>query len=222
MNGNGFPRVAALERMYHGYLVDQDLALFLQRVAGRYGMGTLERLVQSGPRLTRRAAALALGSLSDYSSNAVLGNALRDEDRGVRLLAESGLRNLWCRDGNEPQQQMLQTVIRLNGSDAYDEAAREASALIGVLPQFAEAWNQRAIAYYSLRRYIESIHDCRQAVELNPYHFGAVAGMGQCYLALGNQTWALESFRRALELNPSLEGIRGQVATLERRLKKQG
>jgi len=47
-----------------------------------------------------------------------------------------------------------------------------------------------------------------------------VAGLGQCYLQLGNQLWALESFRRALELNPDLEGIRAQVNALERRLKQ--
>ena len=208
--------------MYHGYLVDQDMAAFLQRVVARYEPGTLERLVQAGPRLTRRAAALALGSLGDFRSNATLGIALRDEDRGVRMLAENGLRNLWCRDGSESQQQQLQVVLRLNGQQACDEAVVRASALLAEAPGLAEGWNQRAIAYFQLRRYIESIHDCRQAVELNPFHFGAVAGMGQCYLALGNQMWALESFRRALELNPNLEGIRGQVTTLERRLKKQG
>ena len=88
-------------------------------------------------------------------------------------------------------------------------------------PTFAEAWNQRAIGHYSLGQFVDSIRDCRQAVEINPYHFGAVAGMGQCYLRLGNQLWALESFRRALALNPNLEGIRGNVTSLERKLKNE-
>jgi len=40
--------------------------------------------------------------------------------------------------------------------------------------------------------------------------------MGQAYLRLGNHVSALESFRRALKLNPDLEGVRVQVARLVR------
>lgn len=220
MNGSGFPRISLLERHYHSYLVDQDLATLLRGVGAKYEIGTLERLLLSGPRLTRRAAALVLGSLADFGSNSVLGMALRDEDRGVRMLAETAIRAVWCRAGSADDQQALQTVLQLNAGTEYDEAQRQATRLVEHAPQLAEAWNQRAIAHFGLHRYIESVHDCRQALELNPYHFGAAAGLGQCYLALGNQIWALESFRRALELNPGLETIRCQVTALERRLKR--
>jgi cytochrome c-type biogenesis protein CcmH/NrfG len=40
--------------------------------------------------------------------------------------------------------------------------------------------------------------------------------MGQCYLQLGDFDSALQSFRRALRLNPNLEGVRASVAYLER------
>ncbi|HEX4129326.1 MAG TPA: tetratricopeptide repeat protein [Pirellulales bacterium] len=216
------PRVAALERFYHTYLADQDSAEFIRRVALRYRCGTLERLAKIGPRLTRRAAVLALGFLGAYESNAVLGRALQDEDRGVRTLAETALRNVWCRDGSAEQQRVLESVIRLNAARSFDDAVHRANTLLAEAPDLAEAWNQRAIAYYGLGRYADSIRDCRRTVELNPYHFGAVAGMGQCFLYQGNLLYALESFRRALELNPNLEAIRANVAMLERRLKKQG
>ena len=81
---------------------------------------------------------------------------------------------------------------------------------------FAEAWNQRAIAFFSLGKYVESIRDCHQTLEVNPYHFAAAAGMGQAYLQLGNHVSALECFRRALRLNPSLEGVRVQIDRLSR------
>jgi cytochrome c-type biogenesis protein CcmH/NrfG len=44
--------------------------------------------------------------------------------------------------------------------------------------------------------------------------------MGQCYLQLGDRAAALEAFRRALKLNPNLEGVRATVTYLERALKK--
>ncbi len=177
-------RPPLLERVYHGYLVDQDATTFMRRVADRYSTATLERLMQVGPRLTRRAAALALGLIGDYRSNAVLGQALHDEDRGVRTLAENSLRTVWCRDGSSAQREALERIIRLNANQSYREAVQQATWLIDEVANFAEVWNQRAIAYYGLARYVESIHDCRQAVELNPFHFGAVAGLGQCYLQL--------------------------------------
>jgi tetratricopeptide (TPR) repeat protein len=213
-------RISDLEMIYHAFLADQDVTAFVKKVSRRYSAGTLERVAQGAARLPRRAAVMALGFLGDYDCNAVLGRALADEDRGVRLLAETSLRSVWCRYATENDRQHLGAVIRLNTGQHFAEAIRWATELITRVPAFAEAWNQRAIAYFSTGRYVESIRDCRQTVELNPYHFGAVAGMGQCYLQLGNQLWALESFRRALAINPNLEGIRGNITSLERRLKK--
>ena len=76
--------------------------------------------------------------------------------------------------------------------------------------------NQRARAWFALSRDAEAIRDCHQALELNPYHFAAAARMAQAYLRLGNQVSALESFRRALRLNPNLEDVRAQVERLAR------
>ena len=40
--------------------------------------------------------------------------------------------------------------------------------------------------------------------------------MGRAYLELSNPVSALECFRRALRLNPNLEGVRAQVVRLAR------
>lgn len=215
------PRIACLQQFYHEYLANHDSEAYLRKVHSRYTATTLERLVlTAGPRLTRRGAALALGLIQEYRSDATLCLALHDEDRGLRMLAENGLRAIWCRGGSIAEQQQLSVVIRLNLARHFLEAIRRASELIADAPRFAEVWNQRAIALYSLGRYRESVQDCRQTLDLNPTHFGAAAGMGQCQLQLGDENSALESFRRALAINPDLEGIRANVALLERKLKK--
>ena len=69
-------------------------------------------------------------------------------------------------------------------------------------------------------QYDAAIRDCHQALEINPYHFTAAAGMGQCYMLQDNPVAALEAFRRALRLNPGLEEVRAQVVRLQRSLKK--
>jgi tetratricopeptide (TPR) repeat protein len=211
-------RTPLLERLYHQYLEDEDSAAFIHGVAQRYTVCTLERLAISGKRVTRRAAVLAIGYIGQYESNAVLGRLLYDDDRGVRILAENGIRELWCRNGTEIQRQQLSVIIRLNASQQYDLAIQQASELIEQAPWFAEAWNQRAIGYYQQGEYERSASDCHQALEINPYHFGAAVGMAHCYLELHDAFTALECFRRAVKLNPSMEDVRAQVEYLQRQL----
>lgn len=214
-------RVSLLEVLYHEYQVSQQLSALVTQVSRAYTVGTLEALAERGSRVTRRAAVIVLGHLAGYTSNHTLGRALQDEDRGVRLAAEEALRAIWCRAGNEDQRRQLQIILGANTGRRYHEAIARSTALIHDAPDFAEAWNQRAIAWYGLGNYTESIADCNQALEINPYHFGAASGIGQCYLQSGRPRLALENFRRALALNPNLEGVRANVAALERTLGKK-
>jgi tetratricopeptide (TPR) repeat protein len=157
-----------------------------------------------------------LGYLGDYESNAALGRALQDEDRTVRTISENSIRSVWTRVGAENERRLLKVIIRLNSAQHFPAAIRRATDLLSRAAWFAEAWNQRAIAHFSLKHYEEAIDDCRQALEINPYHFAAAAGMGQAQLERGDHAAALESFRRALRLNPDLEAVRVQVARLVR------
>lgn len=207
-----------LDTLYQEYLTNETSARFVAEVSLHYTLGTLERLARCGSQTTRRAAVLAIGFLGSFESNDVMGQALRDADRVVRLLAENSIRELWYRDGSESQQQLLQTVIRLNNSHRFEQAASDATRLIQEADGFAEAWNQRAIARYQLQRYAESLRDCRRAIELNPYHFLAAVGMGHCHLELNDAVAALECFRLALALNPDMENVRAQVGYLQRTL----
>jgi tetratricopeptide (TPR) repeat protein len=213
-------RNALLTALYERYLSDQDSSAFIDRVAERYAPATLERLVAMGDYRTRRAAVLALSLIGDFSSNAVLGRALVDRDRGVRSIAASGIRELWCRVGTRQQQKTLHIVLRFIETKRFEEAIGLATELIHESPWIAEAWCQRGTAYYHRGQYEASIRDCHQALEINPYHFTAAAGMGQCYLLQDNPVAALESFRRALRLNPGLEEVRAQVIRLQRSLKE--
>jgi tetratricopeptide (TPR) repeat protein len=218
---NKKPQPPALHTVYREYLVSQDLDAFADQVAARYTVGTLARLTVTGDRMARRAAVLAVGRIADFSSNAVLGRALTDDDRGVRMLADNGIRLLWCRIGNDQEQARLDDVIELICARRFQAAIDGATRLIARAPGVAEAWNQRAIALYNLGRFAQSIDDCQQALEYNPYHFAAATGMGHCHLKSNDRLSALECFHRALALNPGLEGVRAHVQYLQRTLKRQ-
>lgn len=210
-------RTPLLARLYDDYLERQDTTRFLKQVRATYTQATLQRLVVSFPDVrVRRAAVLVLGFLGDYESNHVLGRTLTDEDRTTRMMAETSIRKIWTRFGDSAQRRELAIIIRLNSAKRYQEVLRRATGLIDEVPDFAEAYNQRAVAYFGMGEHADAIRDCHHTLELNPYHFGAAAGMGQAYLELHDAISALEAFRRALRLNPDLEAVRVQVHRLTR------
>jgi tetratricopeptide (TPR) repeat protein len=192
---------------------------FRQRVATRYMEATLVRLASSPDLRTRRAAVLSLGLLGTMAVNPTLASRLRDADQDVTRLAADALWSVWFRASTPENCDELRRILRLRDRQRMLEALEK---LIDRAPDFAEAFNQRAILYFRLGQYERSIADCEQVLERNPCHFGAHAGMGQCFLKLHKERPALKAFRAALRLYPGLEGIAEMVRTLESALGEEG
>ena len=211
-------QVPVLDHIYVRFLQDQDSAQFVHAVSQTYTLATLSRLAGYGSRVSRRASMLSLSMLGDYTVNSVLGRGLIDSDRAVRLIADNGIRTLWFRSGSTEQQLELQSLRRMNDHLRFEEVVDRSTSLIESTPWIAEGWNQRGIALFHLSQFDESANDYHQTLELNAYHFAAAIGMAHCYLQLQQPNYALESFRRALSLNPDLEAVRMQVEYLERSL----
>ncbi len=53
---------------------------------------------------------------------------------------------------------------------------------------------------------------------MNPHHFGAQAGLGQCYLQMRKHRAALKAFRAALRINPNMDGVAETIRALENAL----
>ncbi|MDW8469204.1 MAG: tetratricopeptide repeat protein [Burkholderiales bacterium] len=81
-------------------------------------------------------------------------------------------------------------------------------------PRWAEAWNKLATLYYMTERDDESVAAIRRTLELEPRHFGALAGLGEILRAHGERESALLAFRRALRLNPHLADVRAALRAL--------
>jgi tetratricopeptide (TPR) repeat protein len=152
---------------------------------------------------------------------APVGEALRDADRAVRLIAENGIQAVWARAGSIEQCHRLQTVTRWNRSSQFRDAVALASDILAENPGFSETWYQRAFARYNLSELDGAIADSQQALEANPYHFPAAVGLGQCYLEREDPATALCCFQWALQIHPHLEFARSQIRRLERELRKR-
>jgi tetratricopeptide (TPR) repeat protein len=127
---------------------------------------------------------------------------LKSNDETCREAATRELWRLWFHQKGVQGMELLERSQALVQAGQVDQAEAILNQLIQDQPDFAEAWNRRAVLCYLQGRYRQSLSDCQQVVALNPIHFGAVHGMGLCYAALGEYLPAIQAFRRALELQP--------------------
>jgi tetratricopeptide (TPR) repeat protein len=140
---------------------------------------------------------------------------LRDPDEDVRGIAERAIWVIWSRSGDAQTDALfLEGVVQMNAGELQAGIATF-SRVIERAPGFAEGWNKRATLYFLAGDFARSLKDCDEVLKRNPDHFGVLAGYGQIYTQLGDYEKALAYFRRALAVNPNLDGVEFQVRLLE-------
>ena len=170
----------------------------------------------------RRQGAEDLGETGGIGDVPVLTQALRDPDRGVRTSAERSLWRVWSRSGDPDADKVFVRGMEEMQRGDLGEAVGTFTEIIKRKPDFAEAWNKRATAYYMTGEFEKSLADCDEVMKRNPAHFGALSGYGLIYLQLGKPEDALLYFERALDVNPNLAGIEQAVQAIKQLLAQQG
>lgn len=163
----------------------------------------------------RRRGALGLETAGRMEDAPALIAALRDPDELVRAIAEEALWAVWSRSGDARVDELFKRGVSEMGAEHLSEAIATFTRVIELKPDFAEGWNKRATVLYLAGEYRRSLADCDEVIKRNPQHFGALSGYGQIYLRLDRPEKALEYFRRALAVNPNLDGVQGIIEQLE-------
>lgn len=128
--------------------------------------------------------------------------ALKNPDETVRNQATGELWHLWFHQkGVQGAKRLIESQTLLE-AEQHNKAKTILDELILTQPDFAEAWNRRAVLHYMLGRYSTAINDCEKTIELIPYHFGALHGLGLCHASIGNYLDAIQCFRRTLDIQP--------------------
>lgn len=200
----------------------KSLGRFVERTSSRYNEGTLCRLLQSNEPRVREAALVALRFLGGMRVTPQIIPLLRDESEDLRQVAEATLWTIWFRNDGNDHGEELQRLAQLIADEEYRKALTGLNKLIKKAPSYAEAYNQRAILHWQRKDYERSLQDCQRVLDLNPYHFGAQAGLGQCFLGLHRPVEALASFRKALKINPNLSGVEASIQELEQLIEEEG
>lgn len=123
------------------------------------------------------------------------------------LAIEDQIWDAWMYHPNARAARALDASVADIAAQRLDLAETRLVRLLRARPDYAEAWNKLATVYY-LRGWDEA---CLQAIcrtlVLEPRHFGALAELGEVFLAAGKPEEALLAFRAAWRIHPRSEGV---------------
>jgi tetratricopeptide (TPR) repeat protein len=197
-------------------LAANDLQGLHELLKSRWTVDQLAALLVGSHSDARKVAALAMALVGCRSCVNKLADLLREPDPMLNELAEHALWSIWFRLGCCKANHEVCRGSRAMARQELDLAVEHFTRAICLDPDFAEAYNQRAIAAYMQERYEDAIGDCRRTVELMPCHFGAWSGMGHCYAHLQRPVEAIDCYEKALQINPHLSCVAEAVSALRR------
>ena len=130
----------------------------------------------------------------------------------------NGIANLierrWSRSGSDTADLLMSRATEAIHKKEFPVAVELLDRVLALEPQWAEAWNRRATAFYLLEDPASAMADIRQVIQREPRHFGAWAGLGHMYMASNDRARALEAYRKALALHPHLGKLKEVVDRL--------
>ena len=168
------------------------------------------------------AAASLAGPVEDGAELDKLFAALKEANPADARVIEADIWRLWSRSGSPAMDLLLERGEKATEQGDYERALDHLTALTDHAPDFAEGWNQRAIVWFNMGRFGQSVADIQRTLALNPRHFGAMAGFGAILEAMERPKQVLEVYRAALAIHPHLEGIDEAVKRLEAKVAGQG
>ena len=131
---------------------------------------------------------------------------------------EQQIWEIWLEHDNPSNYNLMMTGIAQMNSNNLRGAVATFTRLIELAPDYAEAWNKRATLHYLLGNHETSKADIEEVLKLEPYHFGALSGLGLVNLAQNNLLGARTAFNSALEVHPNMEGVKQNLRALEQLL----
>ena len=129
---------------------------------------------------------------------------------------EERIWELWSASDSPTAEVLLAQSKRAIEDGAPAEALSILNRLIGANPDFAEAWNKRATLYFMMKKYDDALSDIAKVLDLEPRHFGALAGRGMILERQKKLSAAREAYEDALAVNPTLEDVKAAIKEIDR------
>lgn len=103
-----------------------------------------------------------------------------------------------------------------------DTARKIFDAVTGIAPNYAEGWHERAEMQIAANDDEGAMVSLQHAITINPREFKALSELAAMLEDYGDKPGALKLYRRALALDPQLDGVDEHVKALANEVEGQG
>ena len=141
----------------------------------------------------------------------------KTSDEQAAKAVEEKIWELWSRFDSPTAEVLLGQAVVAMGASENAASLEILDRIVASYPTYAEAWNKRATLHFALGNYEASLRDIDKVLDLEPRHFGALAGRGMIYQRQEKWSAALNAYREALSMNPSMTGIKNAIQELSKR-----
>ena len=115
---------------------------------------------------------------------------------------EEEIWDAWLVSGSATVDIMMKRGLEYQESEDVQSARDMYDRAIAIKPDYAEAWNRRALLFFNDGKYDEAIADLESTLTYEPRHFGAWIGLGMIFESIDRPDAALKAYRKALEIHP--------------------
>lgn len=135
-----------------------------------------------------------------------------NEARGISLL----IHRRWMHSGSATADLLMVRAQQAIRAGDHALAIELLDRVLVLEPDWAEAWNRRAVTFHMLGDPVAAMADIHRVLTLEPRHFGAWAGLGHIFREGGDDSGALASYERAIAINPYIPRLAPIIEKLRR------
>ncbi|TBN51901.1 tetratricopeptide repeat protein [Hansschlegelia quercus] len=176
------------------------------------------------PMAAEPAPPAAAPSEPDARAKAVgelLGQLSKAQDPALAKRLAAAVQALWRRSGSDTVDLLTARSVEAQRGQKVDVAIKLMDEVVSLQPDYAEGWNRRATLHYMAKDYDEAMIDIRETLALEPRHFVAWLALGRILKESDLEAKALAAFRKALAINPWIEGLKREVDELALKVEGQ-
>jgi tetratricopeptide (TPR) repeat protein len=146
--------------------------------------------------------------------NELFAQLKRERNEKAAQRISSRIWQEWNNSGSSSVDLMMGWAKSAMDDKKYDVALDFLDQVVTLDPKYPEGWNRRATLHFMMHNFGKSMADIEQTLELEPRHFGALAGMAQIMQNRERKELALQAYQRILDIYPMDRNAQSQVSTI--------
>lgn len=150
--------------------------------------------------------------------DALFAELKREDNERAAQRVSSRIWQEWNRSGSASIDLMMGWAQKAIEDKKFDVAMDFLDQVTTMDPKYPEGWNRRATLHFLMNNFGKAMADIEQTLELEPRHFGALAGMAEIMQALDRKQLALAAYQRVLDIYPMDRNAQNKVSEISEEL----